>query len=116
MQEELWELMSQDDGLSDAPSVTESAEQSQLCLLLFEATATGVESPKSMRFMGHIQGLDIVVLLDSRSSHTFVSSSIIAQLSGLSSLSYPMSVKVASGTNVVCDAQLLQASWQMQGC
>jgi hypothetical protein len=116
MQEELWELMSQDDGLSDAPSVTESAEQSQLCLLLSEATAIGVESPKSMRFMGHIQGLDIVVLLDSGGSHTFVSSSIAAQLSGLSSLSHPMSVKVASGTNVVCDAQLLQASWQMQGC
>jgi hypothetical protein len=83
---------------------------SQLCLLLSEVAATGVESPKSMRFMGLIQGMDIMVLLDPGSSHTFISSSIAAQLSGLSSLSHPMSVKVASGTNVVCDAQLLQAS------
>jgi hypothetical protein len=58
-----------------------------------------------MRFMGNIQGLDIVILVDLRSSHTFISSSIAAQLLGLSSLSHPLSVKVASGSNVVCDAQ-----------
>jgi hypothetical protein len=105
--QELWELMSEDDGLSDAPSVIDSAEQSQLCLMLSEAASTCVESPKSMKFMGHIHGLDIVILLDSGSSHTFMSSSIATQLSGLSSLSRPLSIKVASGINVVCDSQLL---------
>jgi hypothetical protein len=85
--------------------VADSAKFGQLCLFLLEAASTSVESLKYMRFMGNIQGLDIVILVDLRSSHTFISSSMAAQLLGLSSLSHPLSVKVASGSNVVCDAQ-----------
>jgi hypothetical protein len=80
--------------------------QWQIQLSLANYVYSSVESLKSMKFMGNIQGLDIVILLDLRCSRTFINSTIAAQLSRLSSLSHPLSVKVATGTNVVCDAQM----------
>jgi hypothetical protein len=46
----------------------------QLCVCLSEAAAMGTDSAKSMRLLGSIYGRDILILVDSSSSHTFVSS------------------------------------------
>jgi hypothetical protein len=61
-----------------------------------------------------IQGRDIVILLDSGSSSTFISSAIAAQLAGVSPLDKPLSVKVASVQKLHCVSQLRQAVWSIQ--
>jgi hypothetical protein len=72
--QELWELLSDDEGASSEQCATEiSDDPSQLCLCLSEAAVLGVESPKSMRLVGQIQGHSVMILVDSGSSHTFVS-------------------------------------------
>jgi hypothetical protein len=73
-----------------------------LLICLSEAALQGVESSKSMRFWGSIQGRDIMILLDLGSYSTFISSTIAAQLYGVSSLDKPLSVKVASGQKIQC--------------
>lgn len=52
-------------------------------LSLSHAAIGEVAHTKTMKFKGSIQGLDLLVLLDSGSSHTFVSSMTVAsQLTG----------------------------------
>jgi hypothetical protein len=47
-------------------TVTECAEeQGSLYVFLSEAAIQGLESPKSMRMMGQIHGVDIMILVDS---------------------------------------------------
>jgi hypothetical protein len=88
--QEMWELFSDDENSADSASLQSSEDTSQLCLCLSQAATSGVESPKSMWLIGHIQGQEIVMLLDSGSSHTFLSSGLALQLSGISSLPKPL--------------------------
>jgi hypothetical protein len=59
----------------------------------------------------------MLILLDSGSSHTFISAKLAAALShpGLARLQKPLVVKVASGTSLDCDSQITQAMWEIQG-
>jgi hypothetical protein len=81
-----------------------------------QADVEGVESPKFMRVMGSIQGVAVMMLIDSCSSHTFISDVVAAKLAGLSSLARAMHVKVANGDIVVCSVQVQAAEWEFQGC
>jgi len=81
-----------------------SAQQSDhLFLTLSEAALTGADAPKTMRFKGSIQGQEVLILIDSGSSNTFVSAAVAEKLSGLSQLSQPLGVLVANGSKMQCD-------------
>jgi hypothetical protein len=56
-----------------------------------------------------------VILTDFDSSHTFVAESLLSQLSGVCSIPKSLSVQVANGTKVCCEAFQPQASWKIQG-
>lgn len=71
-------------------------------------TISGVESKRSMRLMGYIQGREVSVLVDSRSSHTFISSAIAVHLQGASALCQAVKVQVANGDILSCSSQFLQ--------
>jgi hypothetical protein len=113
--QEMWELFLDNENSADSASLQSTKDTTQLCLCLSQATTSGVESPKSMRLIGHIQGHKIVMLLDSTSSHTFVNSGLAFQLSGISSLPKPLQVQVTDGARVTSDTQLLDAEWTVQG-
>jgi hypothetical protein len=65
--------------------------------------------------MGSIQGHDIMILVDSGSSHTFMSSKLAAQLSRCAELDSQLWVKVANGETICCRTQLPHAKWEVQG-
>jgi hypothetical protein len=84
--QELWELIDEDFPDGSVGSAPDSPGGSaQLCLCVSAAAISGVESPKSMRFLGQIQGHPVMILVDSGSSHTFVSTAIASQMAGMSS-------------------------------
>lgn len=84
-------------------------------MLLSAEVATGREGPKIMGFVGSIQGVELFILVDSGSSHTFISTIIATQLVGVSSLHSAVKVKVVNGQTVVCQQQFVQASWNIDG-
>ncbi|WVZ73357.1 hypothetical protein U9M48_021672 [Paspalum notatum var. saurae] len=99
----------------------ESAEESeeltdQLFVALSEAAVTGQEGPRTLRLWGEIQGHRILMLLDSGSSHTFLSHQIAKQLVGLSAVHSALIIKVANGGTLKCDTEIKQAVWSVQGC
>jgi hypothetical protein len=95
--------------------VNRDTASAQLCFFLSEDAVAGSESPKSMRLLGQMQGNSILILVDSGSSNTFISTKLASHLEGVSRLPVPLSVRVANGTPVQCPYQLPQAQWGVQG-
>jgi hypothetical protein len=52
-------------------------------------------------------------MVDSRSSHSFVNSSLSSVLVGISPTDRPIQVKVANGQVIQCSAELKQTSWSI---
>jgi hypothetical protein len=98
--QELWELFPDSGPIYDDSRCSDTEVVDQLCVFLSEAALQRVESSMSMRFWCSIQGKDILIQLNSGSSSTFISSALADQLSGVSLLDKPVSVKVASGQNI----------------
>lgn len=88
----------------------------QLFMAVSNAALSGEVTPRMMQFIGEIQGKQVLILVDSRSSHTFVSSKVAQSLSGMTPLHKPISVQVADGAVLQCSSQLLGAAWSVQGC
>jgi hypothetical protein len=95
---------------------TEDMVTAQLFLLLSAAAATSGKSVvRTMQFTGCIEGHDILILVDSGSSHSFINSSVASQLSGVCGLPAPVLVQVADGNSVPCSQGIPTAVWSVQG-
>jgi hypothetical protein len=69
-----------------------------------------------MKFSGIIQGKEVLILIDSGSSHSFVSTTLAVQLTGVLPMTRPVSVQVADGGRIHCSQQLLATQWSVQQC
>jgi len=96
------------------PTVDE--QDAQVCMLLSAAAVSGAAAPRTMQFMGSLAGREVLVLVDSGSSHSFLSTSFAQDLVGCSLLSKPVSLKVADGSTIICSSELSSAEWSVQGC
>jgi hypothetical protein len=115
--QEMWDVFQLHDEEEDIRSqASQPAGQDQLFMALSETTSVGVEGPKSMTFHGILQGKEVLILVDSGSSHTFVSQKFVASCVGHSKLSPPVGVKVADGGSISCCSYLANAEWFVQGC
>lgn len=76
----------------------------------------GVTTPKTVQFIGQIQGMELLVLMDSGSSHSFLSAQVAAHVHGLTPLQRPLTVQVANGAQLQCTHELTNAVWSLSGC
>jgi hypothetical protein len=113
--QEVFDLFSDDEGQSSGTLSPETNDAGQLCLCLSEAAVLGKEVAMPMKLMGRIQSTNIVILLDSGSSHTFISAKVAANLAGISGLPSSLSVKVANGARLSCTQQIQKAVWHIEG-
>lgn len=70
--QELWELFQLEDADVDSQSLHEGSSE-QLFLSISKAAMTGQGAPHTMKFLGSIQHESVTMLVDSGSSHSFVS-------------------------------------------
>ncbi|RLM68934.1 putative gag-pol polyprotein [Panicum miliaceum] len=109
---DLFQVEAQDSGdCSDAGEVEEPE-----CLALSVAVVSGVQGPRTMKLAGFLQGKEVLVLVDSGSSHTFVSSTLAASLSGVVDLPKGVGVQVADGGRLLCTAHIPSVEWSVQSC
>lgn len=99
----------------DAPDSV-SVHGANLCLALSREAASGIEGPCTMKFVGSIQGRDLSILVDSGSSHTFLSQHIAMNLQGVTLLRKPITVQVENGQTLVCDSHISPGLWSIQEC
>lgn len=111
--QEVWNLCVEAFQEVDAtdPPKEEQAALEQVFMLLSSAAVTGSSSPRTMQFRWSLSWHDLLILVDSGSSHSFLSSAIAADMPNLKKLSSPMSVKVANGNTIVCSAEIQCVEW-----
>jgi len=115
--QELYDLFQLEEECTDEMIETQQQSTSeQLFMSLSEAAVFGLEAPKTMKFQGQIQGKQVLILVDSGSSHTFVNTEVAAELQGISALVNPVGVQVADGSHMLCSSQIPKAEWSIQGC
>jgi hypothetical protein len=68
-----------------------------------------------MRLLGWIQGQEMVMLVNSGSSNTFMSVELAQRIQGISQLDSPLVVKVANGDRISCVSESKQEEWMIQG-
>jgi hypothetical protein len=61
-----------------------------------------------------VQGNTVKILIDSGSSHSFLSKDLTAKLPGGTTFSPPILVKVTNGSSVACSVEFLQLPWEVQ--
>jgi hypothetical protein len=69
----------------------------------------GTDSCKTVRMVGNICGKEIIMLIDSSSSRTFISEALASRWRDWTALQSPMQVKVAHG-------QILHCTHEVQAC
>jgi hypothetical protein len=82
----------------------------QLCLAISVAAIQGSDAIQTIKFRGEIQGRKVLVLVDSDSSHSFLSLRVTSKLEGVSEMPWPVMVQVADGGRLLCDKQFLGAT------
>ncbi|CAO2191183.1 unnamed protein product [Urochloa humidicola] len=113
--QELWELCQlEEEDLIHHKGSDDSSEQ--LFLAISESAVSGIEGPRTMRFQGTIQDKEVLILIDSGSSNTFISTALADQLRGVLPLEGSLSVKVANGDKLACASHLPGGVWSVQGC
>jgi hypothetical protein len=80
-------------------------------VVMSQAAQGEVSATKTMKFLGSIQGVDLLILLDSGSSHTFLSAAVASQLTRCSQICEPLSVQIANNTHLICSSELPNATW-----
>jgi hypothetical protein len=104
-------FQAEEDSVSLAGSSCHDADQ--LFLTLSTAAVAGTATNHTMCLDGAIQNHPVKILVDSGSSHTFISEQLAANLSGIVPVSSPLSVQVANGQKLQCVSVLPEANWSV---
>lgn len=102
--EEILELFSITDDTKESEIAESPAEQ--LLLAISQEAVSGACGPRTMQFSGEILGLPIVVLVDSGSTTSFLSSRIADQLKSLNCQPVDHKVQIANGSILQCSLLL----------
>uniref|UniRef100_A0ACD6ARB6 Uncharacterized protein n=1 Tax=Avena sativa TaxID=4498 RepID=A0ACD6ARB6_AVESA len=79
------------------------------------AAVEGSQGSTTMRFQGLVQNQEVLMLVDSGSSHTFISAELAERLPYTRNKISPMRVKVANGGMMHCTHELQNVEWWTQG-
>lgn len=108
--EGLWQFCS-DTSHSDHE---DSDSTDDLCTISIQ-TVKGTEGVQIIRLRGFIQGTEAFMLVDSGSTHCFISDQSAANTPGWHALSTPIQVKVANGNLLGCSHEIPHLLWGVQG-
>uniref|UniRef100_A0A453DEV1 Reverse transcriptase domain-containing protein n=1 Tax=Aegilops tauschii subsp. strangulata TaxID=200361 RepID=A0A453DEV1_AEGTS len=79
------------------------------------SAVTGGVSAKAFQLRAWIQGREVLLLVDSGSSNSFVDAQLASQLSGVQPLPKPGRVRVADGGKMLCSNFIPHCGWYSQG-
>jgi len=113
--EELWQIFSEGDESPTLSSQSAESDSGDDLMALSAYAATGINSGKTIKLQASILQHKALVLLDSGSSHSFISEQMAALLSYRSPLKHPMKVQVVDGGILLCTHEVKNCPWLLQG-
>lgn len=111
--EEVWHILTAD----NHPALTNCEEEDSdddLMAISLQAHQ-GTEGARTIRFRGFIAGQEAFMLLDSGSSHCFISDQLASVFSVSRPLAKPVQVKIANGELITCSLEIPDCMWGLQG-
>lgn len=100
-------------GTESAP-VSEDSDNSVL-MAISQHAVWGTESSKSIKLRGWVQDFELLMLVDSGSTHSFMDVQVGSKLKGVTPLAKSLSVQLADGGSLTCSHELANCRWWMQG-
>lgn len=94
--EQLWKCVTEGEDLQFL-SVEQDSESEEDLMALSVQALNGTEGSKTIRLRGYLQDREVFILLDSGSSHSFISDQIVTNLTSAQPLTHPVHIKVANG-------------------
>jgi hypothetical protein len=88
----------------------------QIFLALSPAPLLGQSAKRALQFMGTMHQYPLHILVDSGSTHSFLSQHMVDKIGSLQLVPTNVQVKVADGNVLQCMAVLPQAEWTIQQC
>ena len=109
--EELLDLLQAGDQLQD-----QQADESddEVLMSISKLATTGQTTPHTVRLVGKIDSKEVLILVDSGSSHSFVSEAVAMTMADKVQKTASSSVKIADGGILKCDSMIPQCLWHMQ--
>jgi hypothetical protein len=113
--EELLAMVQAEEESDLPPELSDSIPKVEQLMHISQASAEGTQAATTMRLQGWIQQQEVIMLVDSGSSHTFVSSTLAERLQIPRRPIPPLRVKVANGGLMHCGTELPNCEWWTQG-
>jgi hypothetical protein len=111
----LWDSLPDDEECA-APSETAPGLDEQCCLALSKAAADGCHSSYTIRLQGSIAGLPAILLIDSGSSSSFISSKLASQLPHIQWVFQSAQVQIVGGEFLQSTCTLQSVPWSVEPC
>lgn len=102
---------------SESDPKSEDTEDSQhgTLLSISQQAVWGTESSRTIKLRGWIQDMELLMLVDSGSTHSFIDSEVSLRLPGVHKLQTPLTVRIADGGTMKCTHEISSCNWWMQG-
>ena len=91
---------------------TPAAQEPECCSLSHQALS-GEETPSTIRLRAQVRDQIMLLLVDSGSTHSFISETFLARLQVLTENLPPVSVRVTNGQRLLCNQPLRGLEWQV---
>lgn len=95
--DELYALFSTDDTVDGPTTEADDAPESEEQCCYVSATTTAQSGAKTLRFLGHFHHQPVLIMIDSGSSSSFISTQLVSELSLVTTSCATVSVRVANG-------------------
>lgn len=112
--EEVWPFLS-DDSTQTQSTEAEDTEFGDDLMSISVQAVKGTEGNTTIRLRGFIEDQEAYMLVDSGSTHCFISEAAAAKIQGRRALANPVTVRVANGSTLHCTHELPDQVWMIQG-
>jgi hypothetical protein len=103
--EQLWQCVTEGADL-DISNATEDSDSGDELMAISIQALNGIEGSRIVRLRGHMQGKEVFMLVDSGSSHSFISEDMAYVIQHWQPLSQSVQVTVANGAKLPCTHEL----------
>lgn len=110
--EELLELLQAE---QHEPPLQQDDPDDEVLMSISKLATTGQTTPRTVCLIGKVADVEVLILLDSGSSHSFISEAIAGRLTDQVQQVPPTSVKIADGGVLICSGVIPACVWQSQG-
>lgn len=112
--QELVSLLQDEINSSEQVEVQDEKED-LIAMAISQHAASGTEAAHSIRLRGWIQETELLMLIDSGSTNSFIDEQVAMKLKGVEVLKQPLKVQIADGGQLLCSKIIPGCTWYMQG-